>query len=153
MPFILSSSELEILTGMYKKEKNKVRANRINIILLLHKGYTGLEISSILNIEQDTVSKWKQRYQNRASDENWLDDHYKPYTGKLSCHQISLLRTYIRIFRAGNKKEIKSFLEKTFLVSYTLSGVNKLLHRTGHSYQIIHKLPGNMPHRPTRCMD
>ena len=145
MPFILSPSELDVLTGMYKKEKNKVRANRINIILLLHKGYTGLEISSILNLEQDTVSKWKQRYLNRTSDENWLDDHYQPYQGKLSCHQISQLRTYIRTFRAGNKKEIQSFLEKSFLVSYTLSGVNKLLHRTGHSYQTIHKLPGKCP--------
>jgi transposase len=83
MPFSLSSSELSFLTALYKKEKNKTRANRINIILLLHKGYTGIEISSILNIDQDTVTSWKSRYQHRVDGdtEGWLEDAYKPYVG------------------------------------------------------------------------
>jgi len=145
MSFILSSSELSILTQMYKKEKNKTRANHINIILLLHKGYSGMEISSILNLDQDTISKWKNRYINRADDTNWLDDFYQPYFGKLSCHQISLLRNYLRTFLVGNKKELQSFIESSFSVSYTLSGLNKLLQRAGLSYQTIHKLPGKCP--------
>jgi transposase len=145
MTFILSTSELATLTRMYKNEKNKTRANRINIILLLHKGYSGLEISSILNLDQDTVSKWKNSYQTRTDDESWLNDCYKPYFGKLSCHDISMLRDYIRTFMAGNKKEIHSFLEKSLSVSYTMSGLNKLLHRTFHSFQTIHKLPGKCP--------
>jgi transposase len=145
MSFILSSSEVEMLTRMYKKERNKHRANRINIILLFHKGYSGLEISSILNIDQDTVCKWKRRYQTRTDDEKWLDDFYQPYFGKLSCYYISLLRSYIRNFFVGDKNEILFFIENSFSVSYTESGLNKLLHRTGHSFQTIHKLPGKCP--------
>jgi len=145
MSFTLSTTELEKLTRMYRKEKNKTRANRINIILLLNKGYSGIEISSILHLDQDTVCKWKNRYITRTDDEKWLDDNFKPYIGKLSYHHISLLRNYIRTFMVGNKKEIQSFLEKSFSVSYTLSGLNKMLHRTSHSYQTIHKLPGKCP--------
>jgi hypothetical protein len=104
MSFTLLTSELEILTRMYKKEKDKTRANRINIILLLHKGYTGLEISSILNMDEDTISKWKKCYQTRTDDTNWLEDFRQPYLGKLSYHQISLLRSYIHTFLVGNKK-------------------------------------------------
>jgi transposase len=113
--------------------------------LLLHKGYSGFEISTILNIDRDTITKWKKCYQTRSDDEKWLDDDYQPYLGKLSCYHISLLRTYIRTFLVGNKKEIQSFLQYSFSTYYTLSGLNKLLHRIGQSYQTIHKLPGKCP--------
>jgi len=145
MPLVLSSSESERLTVMYRKEKNKTRASRINIILLLHKGYSGLEISSILNLDQDTITKWKKRYLSRTDDESWLEDSYQPYFGKLSYHDISLLRQYARVFLAGNKKEFISFIENSFSVTYTPSGLNKLLDRIGMSYQTIHRLPGKCP--------
>ena len=145
MPLNLSSSELSRLTILYKKEKNKIRANRINIILLLHQGYTGAEISGILHLDEDTVSKWKSRYLNRVDDESWLDDAYKAYVGKLSYQNISQLRNYAMTFLVGNKKELASFLEQSFSVSYTPSGLNKLLHRACLSWQTIHKLPGKCP--------
>lgn len=126
---------------MYKKEKNKTRANKINLILLSHKGYSGVEISSILNLGQDTIGKWKKRYLERSDDESWLEDFYQPYWGKLSSHSISLLRSYIRVFLTGNKKELQFFIETSFSASYTPSGLNKLL----LSYQTIHKLPGRCP--------
>jgi transposase len=130
---------------MYKKEKSKTRANRINIILLSHQGYKGVEISKILNIDEDTVCKWKKRYSERTDDESWLEDNYQPYFGKLSSFSISLLRKYISVFLVGNKKELLSFLESSLSVCYTPSGLNKLLHRVGLSYQTIHKLPGKCP--------
>jgi len=145
MSFFLSSSELDRLTRLYKKEKNKTRANKINIILLLHKGYTGVEISTILNLDEDTITKWKSRYLHRTDEESWLNDDYKPYVGKLSYCEISHLRKYVMTFLAGNKKELSSFIEQSFLVSYTPSGLNKLLHRAGLSWQTIHKLPGKCP--------
>ena len=145
MSFSLSISELSRLTVLYKKEKNKIRANRINIILLLHKGYSGAEISGILHLDEDTVTKWKSRQLNRVDDESWLDDAYKAYVRKLSCQNISQLRNYVMTFLVGNKKELASFLEQSFFVSYTPSGLNKLLHRADLSWQTLHKLPGKCP--------
>jgi transposase len=145
MALNLSPSELSYLTVLYKKEKNKTRANRINIILLLHKGYSGVEISNILNIDEDTITKWKSRYKNRIDEESWLSDSYQSYVGKLSYRDVSLLRQYMSTFLIGDKKRLASFIEQTFSVSYTPSGLNKLLHRIGMSYQTIHKLPGNCP--------
>jgi transposase len=138
---------------MYKKEKNKTRANRINgstgltnhVILLLYKGYSGVEISNILNIDEDTIAKWKLRYLNRVDEESWLEDSYQPYVGKLSYRFVSLLRKYVGTFLVSDKKRLASFIEQSFSVSYTPSGLNKLLHRIGLSYQTIHKLPGNCP--------
>jgi transposase len=130
---------------MYKKEKNKTRANKINIILLLHKGYSGVEISAILNLDEDTITKWKSRYLHRTDEESWLNDDYKPYVGKLSYCEISHLRKYVMTFLVGNKNELCSFIEQSFLASYTPSGLNKLLHRADLSWQTIHKLPGKCP--------
>jgi transposase len=145
MSFSLSSSELSRLTILYKKEKKKTRANHINIILLLHKGYSGVEISGILHLDQDTITKWKTRYLQRVDNESWLDDAYKPYVGKISYQEMSQLRQYTTTFLVGNKKELSSFLERSFFVSYTPSGLNKLLHRANLSWQTIHKLPGKCP--------
>ena len=48
-------------------------------------------------------------------------------------------------FLVGNKKELSSFLKQSYSVSYTPSGLNKLLRRAGMSWQTIHKLPGKCP--------
>ena len=117
----------------------------MNIILLLHKGYSGVAISSILNIDQDTVTKWKKCYMERTDDQSWLEDKYQSYFVKLSCQSISELRKCLSIFLIGNKKELHSFIEDSFSVSYTPSGLNKLLHRIGQPYQSIHKLPRSSP--------
>jgi transposase len=53
--------------------------------------------------------------------------------------------TYVQTFLAGCKKELQVFLQDSFKVSYTPSGLNKLLHRIGLSHQTIHKLPGRCP--------
>jgi transposase len=145
MSLSLSPSELDFLILMYKKEKNKTHADWINIILLSHKGYSGVEISSILNMDQDTESKWRSRYLERTDDRSWLKDNYKPYTGKLPCQFISMPRRCVEVFLVGCKKELLAFLQDSFSVSYTLSGLNKLLHRIGLSHQTIHKLPGRCP--------
>jgi transposase len=145
MSIRLSATEVSTLISMYKKEKNKTRANRINIILLMHKGFSGLEISDILNLDQDTITKWKSRYLNRVDEQSWLDDAYFGYVGKVSYQQISHLRKYAGTFLVGNKKQISSFIEQSFSVTYTPSGLNKLLHRVGLSYQTIHRLPGKCP--------
>lgn len=55
MKISLSESEYQELKSIYKKEKDKSKADRINIILLLHKGYSCLEISGILNLDRDTI--------------------------------------------------------------------------------------------------
>jgi transposase len=82
---------------------------------------------------------------NRVDGNCWLDDDYKAYVGKLSYQEISELRKYANTFFVGNKKELKSFLEQSYQVSYTPSGLNRLLHRITLSWQTIHRLPGKCP--------
>jgi transposase len=141
----LSSEEFSILRSSYKSEKDKTKAERINIILLLHKGYSQKEVSNILNLDEDTVSKWKIVFENRKDIKSWLSTNYVSYTGKISTLQMSQVRTYLKTFKVSDKKEIQSYLADSFFTEYSLSGLQKLLKRIGFSHQTIHKLPGKCP--------
>jgi len=145
MQIILSNEEFTKLKILYKDEKNKKRAEHINIILLLYKGYTQIEIADILNLDEDTITKWKKAFIERKDLYSWSETHYTQYFSKLTFHQISYLRSYINTFFVSDKKEINSYLSDSYNISYTPSGLNKLLKRINFSYQTIHKLPGKCP--------
>lgn len=145
MPIKLNPEEFSILRAKYKSEKDKKKAERINIILLLHKAYSQKEVSDILNLDEDTVSKWKVSFENRKDINSWLSTSYVSFIGKISTLEMSQLRTYLATFKVSDKQEIQSFLQDCFSVKYSLSGVQNLLKRIGFSYQTIHKLPGKCP--------
>jgi transposase len=145
MKIELTPDEYIALRADYKSEKDKKKAERINIVLLLHKGYNQKEVADILNLDEDTVSKWKIAFENRVDLTSWLSTNYVPYFGKASTFVMSQVRQYLRTFKVSDKKEIQSFLSLSVSVDYSISGLQKLLHRIGFSYQTIHKLPGKCP--------
>lgn len=138
----ISPSDLEELKNLHKKEKNKRRADRIKMILLLNKGFNQKEVSELLLLDEDTITTWKKKFQNRTDNASWLADHYVPYFGKLSTVEMSRIRSYCKNFKVSTKEEIKSFITTNIFVKYALSGLQKLLVRIGVSHQKIHRLPG-----------
>lgn len=145
MPIELTAEEYTTLRAHYKAEKDRTKAERINIVLLLHKGYRQKEVAEILQLDEDTVSKWKTAFENRADLTSWSATHYVPYFGKLSTMQMSQVRRYVATFKVSTKHEIHSLLRVTSCACYSLSGVQKLLTRIGLSHQLIHRLPGKCP--------
>jgi len=144
MKIELSKEQADMFRKLHKSQKDKIKADRIKIILLFFFFFTGEQIADILLIDQDTVTKWKHLFLERKDETSWLEDNYKPYFGKLSCTGISHLRTYINIFKVPSKKELISYLSYDCNVLYKPSGMQKLLHRIGFSHKNIHKLPGGV---------
>ena len=140
----LSPSDLLDLKMLHKSEKNKRRADRIKLILLLHKGFSQIEASELLLIDEDTITTWKTKFLNRKDNSSWLDDNYRPYLGKLSTLQMSRIRQYCRAFRVPEKAQIRDFVHANMSVNYSLSGLQKLLSRIGLSHQQMHQLPGKV---------
>ena len=63
------------------------KADRIKIILLLHSGYSQKQVADILLLDQDTITRWKNNFLSRQSDDDlstWLSDNYVVYVGKMS---------------------------------------------------------------------
>jgi transposase len=55
--------------------------------------------------------------------------HYQDSFGKLSASQISLLLTFLRSDQARNLADVQAFIQSSFGVNYTLSGLSKLFTR------------------------
>lgn len=145
MKDFLTLDEHVTLLARYKAEKDRKKAERINIVLLLHDGYRQKEIAAILHLDEDTVSKWKLAFERRKDLVSWSETHYVPYFGKISTAQMSRVGQYLMVFKVGNKNEIRAFLSVSELITYSLSGIQKLLTRIGFSHQVIHRLPGKCP--------
>jgi transposase len=146
MQINLSCSEEKGLLLLHKSTTDKRKADRIKILLLLHKGYSQKEVSNILFLDEDSISKWKYRFIERESSldlESWLLDNYVGYVGKLSYVCLSRLRTYCRTFNVGKKAVLQNYIESNYGLKYSLSGLQKLLARIGHSYKAIRRIPGN----------
>jgi transposase len=130
------------LIQLHKSVKEKRKADRIKIMLLLHKGFRQKDIAEILLLDEDTITKWKNLFINRKDNQSWYEDNYVPYSGKLSSHELSYIRKYCATFRVQNTQEIKAYISTTMFVDYDLSSVQKILHRIGLSHQQLHRLPG-----------
>jgi len=92
MKIELTLDEYTALRADYKFEKDKKKAERINIILLLHKAYSQKEVADILNLDEGTVSKWKIAFENRVDLTSWLSTNYISYFGKVSTFEMSQIR-------------------------------------------------------------
>lgn len=140
----ISKEDIEFLKRLHKTVKDKRKADRIKLILMLHKGFSQKEVSELLLLDEDTITKWKMNFINRKDNETWLEDNYVAYWGKLSSQELSRVRQYSQIFTVQNKQEIQDYIRSNMFVDYDLSSVQKLLHRVGLSHQQLHRLPGKV---------
>jgi transposase len=132
------------LKKIHKSLKDKRQADRIKIILLLHMGFSQIEVSEMLLLDEDTITKWKHLFINREDNSNWFTDKYVPYWGKISSCEIARVRQYCATFRVQTCQEIREYISSNILITYDLSSVQKLVHRVGLSYQQLHRLPGKV---------
>jgi transposase len=140
----ISEKDVLELKILHKSIKDKRKADRIKLILLLHKGFSQKEVAEFLLLDDDTVSKWRHLFVIRKDNTSWLEDNYVPYWGKLSSHELSHVRSYCQTFRVQSKQEIHDFIDTTMHVDYDLSSVQKLVRRIGLSHQQMHRLPGKI---------
>ncbi len=140
----ISEKDVLELKILHKSIKDKRKADRIKLILLLNKGFSQKEVAELLLLDDDTVSKWRHLFVIRKDNTSWLEDNYVGYWGKLSSHELSYVRAYCQTFRVQNKQEIHDFIETTMHINYDLSSVQKLVRRIGLSHQKMHRLPGKV---------
>jgi hypothetical protein len=60
MKFPLNEEDITQLKILHKSVKDKRQADKIKMILMLNDGYTSIQISLILMIDNDTITNWKK---------------------------------------------------------------------------------------------
>ena len=140
MDFPLLPDTYNSIRLLYKSTKDKRIANYLNIILLKHKGYSQVEIADILQLDENTICTWLNKFRTSVDLDQYLKQDFKPYLGKFSYTELGRLTTFVK---TTNFCEIKPILAQTNK-PYSVSGMTKLLKRVGFSYKKFVNLPAKL---------
>jgi transposase len=142
--FSLQPEERKDLIRLGKQIKDVKGAIRVRVILALDAGYTIKEVADILLVDEDTVSKWKKKYQKRQFFSDWLQEYYAGYNGKLTQEQIEEIEGFVKKHTVTDCRAVASFIKAHYEKEYTITGVTKLLHRLGFVYKQVVLIPGKL---------
>jgi transposase len=130
----LTEAQLSELYALHKRLKDKKAAYRINIIILLHRGYSYQEIQEVLLIDEKTIRRYKDTFIHRGI-EGLLENNYNGGQPKLSKEQEDDLVRYLEENIMATAAEVCHFVKKQFGILFTAPGMVHTLHRLGFSYK------------------
>ncbi len=143
--FRLSKDELVTLRLAHKSEHYKRSAYKINAVILLGSGWTLNEVKDALLIDDETLRSYVKKYQDGGLPE-LLKVDYKGSQPLLSIQHIEALYRELNSNIHLTAQSVIEYVEKTFKISYSLSGMRDLLHRLGYEYKKPKLVPGNPDH-------
>ena len=134
------------LTAEQKKEIERRRKGsldrrvyqRLTAILAVGAGKTREEVAQLLGVGLSQLGEWLRVFRNEGLDA-LCATHHKGDPGKLTPQQVEQLKAKVSTGCFRNSDQIRDWIQSTFAVSYSSSGVKDLLKRVGVSY---HKVTG-----------
>jgi transposase len=140
--FELSSKEIEALRFAHRAEKLKSKAYRINAVILLGSGWTVKQVSEALLLDEDTLSGYIKKYKEGGFSNllNTLHQGSKPLLNQV---QILTLCEELERTTYLTTQSIRNFVEATFDIKYSQSGMTNLLHQLGFTYKKPKLVPAN----------
>jgi transposase len=143
---VLTEEDYTEACRRYKDKRTKLHERqRYHALILATQGYSEQEIARILLLEEETIRQWAHRYEAQGLEglrnhPDWGGEHGQRY---LRTEQVEALRQQLRgaampgtqVGSGWTAKAIRHFIRERFGQSYSQSGVRKLLHTMGWSYQ------------------
>jgi transposase len=111
---------------------------RLSAVLWSDDGRSREEIARLTGVSTRQVGQWFRIFRNKGLDELCVL-HYQGDPGRLRPAQVKRLRQEIETGVFHNADQVRTWIESTFGVAYSASGVKGLLRRIGASY---HKVSG-----------
>jgi transposase len=134
-------SQLEALARTTKDAKTAIR---IRAILALEDGYRVMDVARILRLDEDTVTKWRNKFKKRRLLTDWLATRCHGYSGRLTPEQERVVEQYVTTELVTDCKQIVLFIKEHYDIDYTIDGTTKLLHRLGFVYKQTTLVPGKL---------
>lgn len=135
MDFQLSKEEYVELRKIQKKVNlHPRRFRKVTVLIMLYQGHSVAVIEAALGMDDNTIRRYVKGYQKRGLS-NYLTDGYIPCSGKLSTEQEEALSLHLQDYLYEDAASVAHYIEQTFQVKYTVSGVTDLLHRLGFVYK------------------
>jgi transposase len=141
---IIDSDERIQLEALARITKDAKTAIRIRAILALGNGHNVREVAEILLLDEDTVTKWRNKFKKRKLFSDWLATECRGYGGKLTGEQEKAIEQYATNELVTDCKQVVVFIKEHYGTNYTVDGATKLLHRLGFVYKQTTLVPGKL---------
>jgi transposase len=139
--YSLPAKELAELRAAHRRTRDKREADRIKAVVLLASGRTAEDVADALLIDPNTVRNHFKRYR-QGGLAGLLHLAYRGSTGELGEAELALLEAHLQLHLYLSAKDVAAWVEETFEVAYTVSGMTALLHRLGFVYKKPRLVPG-----------
>lgn len=139
----LASTQRSELIARHRRERSSRYADRIKTILWRDEGVSHAEIAHRLFRDEDMVRHYERVFLERGLDA-LLSDNFKPYDGKLDCHQEKQLYDYVANHLFLDVGPIQAYAFEQFGIVYSSGGMRELLHRIGFTYKKASHAPGKV---------
>ena len=137
--FSLSRSQREDMWRRFKQSDDHRVAERLHAILLLDSGQNADAVSSILHIHPKTLKRWIKAFASGGEDA-LLSLKYVGGDGWMTDEQQQQFTTWLDTDVRSTAEAI-SWVEEQFGLSYSDSGMRKLLKRLDYRYKQPAVLP------------
>ena len=111
---------------------------RLSAVLWSDDGRTREEIAELVGVSTRQVGQWFRIFRNKGLAQ-LCTLHYRGDPGRLRPAQIEQLKQQIAQGMFHNAEQVRIWVQDTFGVAYSSTGIKELLHRIGASY---HKVSG-----------
>jgi transposase len=138
--FLTTQEELAIIRS-HRIEKDKRIADRLKTILILNKGFSFLEVSELLLLDENTIRGTYELYITQGL-QSVLSFNYVSGLSYLSTSEIAELEKHLEAKMYFHSKDIRHYIEKKYGVVYTVEGVRGLLKRLNFVYKKTKHIPG-----------
>jgi transposase len=137
-PIQLTPEQRDEIDRRRKASPDRRLYQRLTAVLGVGAGKPRTEVADLLGVSLTQLGDWLRIFRNQGL-EALCTLHNQGDPGNLTSHQVEQLKNEIHSGRFRNSDQIRQWLEETFGVRYTSSGVKQLLQRIGASY---HKVTG-----------
>jgi transposase len=137
-PTILTVEQRKDIDRRRKTTLDRRIYQRLTAVMAVAAGQTRAEVAALLGVSLTQLSQWLRVFRNKGIDV-LCEIRHQGDPGNLTPNQIEQLKTQVSTGCFRNADQIRHWIETTFGVQYSSTGVKDLLKRIGVTY---HKVSG-----------
>src|SRR4051795_5503695 len=134
----LTPQQRQDLSGRRRQAQDRRIYQRLSAVLWSDDGRSREEIAGLVGGSTRQVGQWFRIFRNKGLDQ-LCTLHYQGDPGRLRPAQVERLKQEIATGVFHNAEQVRTWVEATFGVAYSATGIKDLLRRIGASY---HKVSG-----------
>lgn len=136
----LTKDQINELRRAHRACKDKREADRIKAIYSLGTGSSVEDVVKILMLDEETLRNYVKRYQTGGIT-GLITDNHKGSCSKLTAEELTELDEHLQKNTYLIVEAIISYVEQTYGVLYSVSGMTDLLHRLKFTYKKSKLIP------------